>query len=298
MTKQLSGSNDRSSKGQDGPNTDSVYDFLYHDARRIASFLSQFSNFGHLTGVTHTESAQRSKDSAGSLKAEGGLPGIARVGGEVRSDAAAQYEQTGQRVYDPLWTNALTLLDFLDERDLIKRDIGQAQLGQFVLCTGSLSISDLMMMEKTWRLSSVQKLIKAGNKVKSGKNYNALSEIELAFDLLGIMPHTVQARLKEGYINKVWCSLNQDGLTGAVSDITLKHGTEIPGKWSMLGILDAKSKLAFETQPQQPDPDFSEGKEIADKMLRLIAPIARSFLGRPDDHYGMTPLLIFRSIDG
>ena len=45
-------------------------------------------------------------------------------------------EQAGeglQRVYDPLWTNALTLLDFLALEDLLNRDINSANLGQFVL---------------------------------------------------------------------------------------------------------------------------------------------------------------------
>ena len=35
---------------------DSVYDFLYVDARRIAVFLSQFSQYGHLTTLTRAVS--------------------------------------------------------------------------------------------------------------------------------------------------------------------------------------------------------------------------------------------------
>ncbi len=44
---------------------DSVFDFLYHDSRRIASFLSQFDANGLLTGLTQGEGvakgARRSK---------------------------------------------------------------------------------------------------------------------------------------------------------------------------------------------------------------------------------------------
>jgi hypothetical protein len=42
----------------DGQSTDSVYDFLYHDARRVASLLAQFDPSGHLTGIKQTESAE------------------------------------------------------------------------------------------------------------------------------------------------------------------------------------------------------------------------------------------------
>ena len=40
---------------QDPEKGDSVYDFLYVDARRIAVFLSQFGQYGHLTSLTRAE---------------------------------------------------------------------------------------------------------------------------------------------------------------------------------------------------------------------------------------------------
>lgn len=44
-------------QGEAGP--DSVFDFLYHDSRRIGSFLSQFDNNGLLTAINQGESASR-----------------------------------------------------------------------------------------------------------------------------------------------------------------------------------------------------------------------------------------------
>lgn len=41
-----------SAKEQGEPAIDSVFDFLYHDSRRIGSFLSQFDESGLLTGIT------------------------------------------------------------------------------------------------------------------------------------------------------------------------------------------------------------------------------------------------------
>ncbi|MFX6435387.1 hypothetical protein ABTG69_19580, partial [Acinetobacter baumannii] len=38
-----------------------VLDFLYHDSRRIGSFLSQFEEDGHLQQFTRTKNGSRSK---------------------------------------------------------------------------------------------------------------------------------------------------------------------------------------------------------------------------------------------
>src|SRR5258708_22683520 len=105
----------------DDQNTDSVYDFLYHDARRIGSFLAQFDNFGHRQEVTSSETASKGAKRGYSLKLGGSLPlpgsPEGAEGGITLGMDPSQSGSEGQmRVYDPLWTNALTLLDYLDER--------------------------------------------------------------------------------------------------------------------------------------------------------------------------------------
>lgn len=62
--------------------TDSVFDFLYVDQRRIASFLSQFNNFGDLTQIVSSRSARRSKADESALSGSGGVV-VAK--GEARS---------------------------------------------------------------------------------------------------------------------------------------------------------------------------------------------------------------------
>ena len=116
----------------DDQNTDSVYDFLYHDARRIGSFLAQFDNFGHLQKVTSSETASKGVRRGYSLKVAGSLPVPGSPEGAeggitlgVDPSQSGSEEQT--RVYDPLWTNALALLDYLDERGLIQRDVTTAR---------------------------------------------------------------------------------------------------------------------------------------------------------------------------
>lgn len=49
--------------------------------------------------------------------------------------------------YDPVWTNAIDLLTYLNERGMIQRDIRQAHTGQFVMAKGTLGIIDLALLQ-------------------------------------------------------------------------------------------------------------------------------------------------------
>lgn len=52
-------------------------------------------------------------------------------------------------------------MDLLDERKLIRRDLGSAAIGDFVLITGGLVVLDVAMLRGLWKRPSVQKLLKA-----------------------------------------------------------------------------------------------------------------------------------------
>lgn len=292
------------------PTTVSVYDFIYHDARRIASFLSQFDESGHLTQISRSAKISQEKTDVGKANASVGI-----AGGEMTRSASDQHGRESQRIYDPMWANARVFLDYLDEAGRIQRDIPRAQIGQFVLVSGTLAISDLQLMEQTWRLESVKSLMLSGfnNQLQipdlpKGQRNNphllnakraaeqaakaAKDGINLFFDLIKILPHTIQARLVGS--EAIWCSLARDGMTFDASDLVLKYGTEIPGNWSILGILDANpDDLDLHSTSQ---PSWGNGEEMAVKMVNIIAPVTRNFLGRPADFYGVTPLLIFREI--
>ncbi|MBC7160115.1 MAG: hypothetical protein H5U21_08725, partial [Porphyrobacter sp.] len=140
----------------------SVFDFLYHDHRRIASFLSQFDVNGLLTGLTQgegvTKGAKRSKRLG--VGAQAPLVGGGSLDFEIGPGEAGS--QTLERIYDPFWVNARQFLDVLTERDMIQRDISAANMGEFVLAKGFLSVLDLVMFKEAWKLPSLQRMIKAG----------------------------------------------------------------------------------------------------------------------------------------
>ena len=284
---------------QEDLNIDSVFDFIYYDSRRIASFLSQFYSAGYLKQIVKDEGTNRSENKAGNTKIGGGVSSL--ISGEKghSNETGSSVQRSHQRVYDPFWANARAFLDRLDELNMIQTNIELANMGQFVLCSGNLSITDLKLAERTWRLKSVQALMKQGQVVenrkqrrsKSGNQSSNPNQIDMVIELLSIMPHTIQAKISG--TTDVWCSLGEEGMSTLASDITLKHGTNIPGLWYALGILDAKPE---ELDDDDDEVDFSDGQEIAAKLMVSLGPLAKNLLGRPDDCFGITPLLIFREV--
>lgn len=306
-----------STRELEGPPNGSVFDFLYHDSRRIASFLSQFDNNGLLTGLTHSDSATKNAKRGKKFDLGGNVPllGGGHVGLEI--GAGESGVESLERVYDPFWANARQFLDALEDNGMIQRDVESATMGQFVLVTGRLIIADLQMLQSVWDLPAIQDALRAAmmqanseenepepanrqqrraQAKKPSKNTSANSELEMVMQLLPHLPHAGQAHLVTDDFG-IWASLDVASLVGTMSDLVLKHGNKLAGDWAMLGILDGK-------------PFDHDNILTADDMLRAgligqgsltnaavnLGPITRQALGRPLGSYGITPLLIFREV--
>ncbi len=288
----------------------SVSDFLYHDSRRIASFLSQFDSSGLLTGLTKAETASRNSKRGKKIGVGGEVPLLG--GGKVEFELSPSEPGTEslERVYDPFWTNARQFLNVLTERNMIQRDIGDASIGQFVRVTGYLSIQDLGMFKEAWKAPSIQRRIKGGaglgqkiGNMTAAQKAAAREEQEnkdIFLDMIQIMPHAVHARLLTKIGNSaglVWCTLDQQYLVAPASDITLTYGDTMSGEWSILGILSAHPEyLTPDLSQQFNDDDFGLTHSVIGQVSKMLAPIVRVTLGRPAAAHAITPLLIFRDV--
>lgn len=287
---------------------DSVYDFLYVDARRIAVFLSQFDVYGHLTSLTRAVSETSSTS--------GGLNVVA-----AKLDTGATEQTSQTRQFDPQWLAPLSFLDQASQRNMIIRDLGEARIGQLVLVSGRLAVFDLGMMRNAWNIEAVkealiqQAVIQAleqtnsppqhGNhrerqRIERERKVSMTKEMGANLEMLKLLPHTIQCSIRTGE-NEVWCNLREESLFVPASELLIKHNHIIAGQWSMVGVLDAV--------PDEPIPNLENDPErfiaYAQAALSLgslwqviasLAPIARMTLGRPATSYGMTPLLVFREV--
>ncbi|MBX9824777.1 MAG: hypothetical protein K2Y27_07250 [Xanthobacteraceae bacterium] len=295
-----------------------VFDFLYHDHRRIASFLAQFETYGVLQQVKALEYTSESDTTKTGLTTNFSA-GVARTGTTQDVTTGSEERDSAERTYDPLWTNARTFLNYLAERNLIVDDPKQARIGQFVLVSGTLAAFDMGLLKEAWKLPALKEVaIRNANEQAAASNTatlssraarkaakyeqknKSISDTEFGLEMMKIMPHTIQAAIKAADDVSVWSSLREDSLVIPGSELLLKHGVAIAGTWQMLGILDALPDPPGDVATQSVMLDhllasMSLGM-MAGQVVGSLAPMARMLIGRPATAYGMTPLMIFRGV--
>lgn len=284
---------------RDSQNTASIFDYLYIDHVRIASYLGQLSDHGHLNSTVVED---RTKNSVAS-KFEAGVSAV----GEFRMGFGdnAGSESSAARTYDTLWTNARSILDVLDEEGLIGHDLSNAALGRIVAASGSLSISDLRVLRPMWApmVSLMGDQIEVPDQFRNrqqrraekGKRKPSTAPVEdsakgtfleVMATFLGGMPHTVQGTI-EGEAGSVWFTMTPSRMSPSPEELALEHGDVVPGVWHVIGVVDA-----------MPGPVTlgGAGAGAAAVTQPFMAQVREQF-GRPDAAYGVTPLMVFRKLD-
>lgn len=306
----MSKTSGKKSKPEDGNSkSPSVLDFLYHDHRRIGSFLSQFEETGVLSQVTHSNTAQENEETIASHSADLGVPGVVKGKTGVDERAGSGLSDTSHRVYDPFWSNARAFLDFLSDKDMLEDNINNAKIGQFVIVSGYLSILDLVMFKEAWKMKTIQRKMMDGiapsrkmanmTAAQRDEAKESKENAELFIELMQVMPHAVHARLLEKAderTNLIWCTLQDEYLVAPASDISLTHGANMSGEWSIVGILSAYPEYSTPDMSTQFDEtDMGMTQSIIGQLSNILSPMVRIALGRPSAAHAVTPLLIFRS---
>jgi hypothetical protein len=208
--------------------------------------------------------------------------------------------QSSERVYDPYWTNARNFLDFAEGAGLLVRDAAQARLGQLVLITGRLTVLDTRIVKEAIALPQFANSAIASS-VADGTD---LETSQFGLEMLKVLPMEVQATITDGG-GSTWMTLAPAYISGSTADLMLKHGHQVAGDWSVVGILDALPDAGghLDTAVQQAmDTAMVSAAAFQTNAIgliaMLIAPLARMAMGRPAAARGVTPLLIFREVTG
>ncbi|MFT8245191.1 hypothetical protein [Roseomonas sp. BN140053] len=214
----------------------------------------------------------------------------------------SEERESAERVYDPLWANALTLLEFLTDKGFMRRGLIDAKIGDVVLVTGQLIVADMALVKTLYAIPEVREnFIKStlASTPAEAAGDDPQRNAEVVFKIVSQLPYGTQARVITVDRQVVWAPLRSEALVTSATDLALSHGLRVAGTWAMLGILDAlpEHETPFEAEAPQPDAiteyGLLGGPQIRD--LLLISPNLRS-LGRPFHAYGMTPILIFREV--
>lgn len=279
-----------------------VYDFLYCDTRRVGSLLAQFNPAGYLTGQRKTVSSGNATERDGSIGID-----LKIIKGNFGGGTSSEQGRESEEIYDPFWTGAITLLDHLEKRNLLKRDMHEATVGQLVLVSGHLLLLDLRVLEAVWQNAKLTNYF-VGN--TAGRTPQEIEDSSLTFEFVKSMPHTVQARIhcpKEGdkAASLSWMTLQPSELVIPPNDILMKYGADVPGIWSMLAIKDATPDKISPIDPDlQKELATTNWGVAAEKrhtttlalLAQTLAPRARAAMGRPAGFYGVTPIMIFREL--
>jgi len=281
--------NEASGKAPEGSDADEILDFLYYDAARVGSFLAQVDEGGHLKEVVQGESVTKGAKSGIGVKLAATLPAVAGLTTEgaegsisLNRNPGDTGAETGERRYDPFWTNARSFLDYLaDER--LASPVAKAGMGRFIQQSGSVWIMEMKPIQVLIDNPMVGKMLEA-----STPGILSTDAAQLALTLIPALQLGVQVTLVSSGIT-LWGTLRPEYLSTPPGDLMLKHGARVGGIWTMLGILDAR-------------PDADEPAVVS--PFQGIAAMAASFgdlrhtIGRPADAFGVTPLLIYRRVSG
>ena len=192
------------------PKSRSVYDFFYHDARRVASFLAQFVEHGVPGAIKTSSGADESSAARKSGGGGGSLFGFAQAQAAVEKVVTGIQRDSTERQYDPFWSNVVKFLEYIDDQKILNRNVLTSRLGQLVLVSGPLVLIDPVILKDLYNEPFFKQQIRSSQAVQILSSHAAIGkeqnkQTDFLLSILAKMPHTIQAHiLPEPY--SIWSS--------------------------------------------------------------------------------------------
>ena len=257
---------------------DSVYDFLYIDWDRISGFISQLNDMGVITEINQTHSQQVNNTDRIS-----GRAGFSLGAGSTKAGLKGAFDTTKERTsgreieknFNARFALPITFLDLLNHRDLISRKPEKWSVGNIALFTGQVTIVEMATLATV-----MSEFI---------TNHPEDTEaMKMGFEVIKAMPPTAQAIMLKG-IHKVWSVYKIENWETHPTSLTLSNGAQLEGQWSIIGIVDAKPNKK---------PNKGNGSLFSEIMAASVefSYSLRETMGRPDNCFAFTPLLLFREV--
>lgn len=271
-------------EAQESPSEEYLCDYLYVDTQRLAHFYSQLSEHGLITQAKHSSKSGGQEDSS----LQGGLPWL---GGRIKQAKSA--EESIELQIDPAFRRPQETLDALFNAGYLHKGLGG--IGQVCMLEGAISLTDLRLLKELWPFmgSFVAEKETAGIANHKAKQRKA-SEVKKNFaplaEIMQRLPHSLQGSMQDFGGHSSWFTLKPEYLTVNPEDLVFKCGSDIPGIWHMICIVDAYPDYLLKVDHSR---FFSNEME---SMMRELVGGLQSTFGRPPERWGITPIMIFRTI--
>jgi hypothetical protein len=112
--------------------------------------------------------------------------------------------------------------------------------------------------------------------------------VKIGLELLKQIPHRLHVTFLTRSGFRFWAAAQPDHLTISSEDLVMKYGAVIDGLWTVVGIVDGRTG------------DTPEPLKVSPLVDGVIAAMAglRELVGRPKDHFGLTPIAIYAPLQG
>jgi hypothetical protein len=251
---------------------DVLYDFLYKDIGRIASYYAQFFR-GRLTVVEELASDRDVHETL--LKGN-----VAVASGELKS--IGDIQSATRRTIDPHDIITTDILTSLSEEGFVTQNINEATHGTLVLAQGTLVFIERSMLELAAMSIDMAMQSQLGRK---GSSQDRISRQTFKFikDFLSklVLPSAFVLRMPSGV--QIAGTIKDLGMEEPISSYYFKHGAAGLAEVYMIGIKEVPSESYSLPQTQL----IGAGQQAAQALSNFLF---------PPEAIRVTPLALFRKL--
>jgi len=251
---------------------DVLYDFLYRDSNRIASYYSQIFR-GHLSSMEKSTSERRNTDVTGKVDLH-----IVSADRKVTSETL----EGDKRVFDPHDLIATDVLSFLVSNDHVLDDVVNAPHGALVIVKGTVVFIDRLIAEVA--VIAFDNMINSQpQKPKTQEEKTTLQGLKMLKNALQkiSLPSAFILQTSEGI--QVVGTIKEAGMEEAISNYYFKHGTSGLADVYMAGVKEVPSESLTLPDSQL----FGAGQQMAQALSNMLF---------PPDAIRITPIALFRKL--
>jgi hypothetical protein len=249
-----------------------LYDYLYRDSNRIASYYAQIFK-GKLSSVEETNSRRESRDSMARAS-------VKLVSGDLKS--LVENQNTVKEVFDPHDLTTSDVLSFFAENAWLDEDLAAAPHGGLVISKGTMTFVDRYITEAG--IEAIKMMLPEVR--KQAKTQEA--RLELKAQELGIkvlekltVPSAFALRTDEGHL--AVGTIKDDGMEEPILTYYFKHGTAGLSDVYLIGIKEVPSSKFVLPNTQL----LGAGQMAAQGLSDLLF---------PPDAIRVTPIALFRKL--
>ncbi len=255
----------------------SLFDILYADEGRLKSFYTQvfFGSLEQVTTQSHTKDTHRKDLSVGPASLRG-----SKSGETSSSERIEEVSVPGDLVH-------IDVLTRLREMGYLKSILDNVRVGNLVsLEVVTISIFDASNLHEFMNAIPIKEMGSVKNQAKREETKNWKLAQKWISAMYKMFPLGIQVRCKTVSGKMMWGTLENKFLRENPTSLILKHGSQLQGRWRVIGIVDA---IPGNYQ-------MEESGNVIHESFGSLHNAMRDQLGRSHDEYGLLPILIFREL--